>query len=137
MKTTTGRSDRPAFLADPLQHLESGHVRQPEIEHDAVTGLLGEGGQRRGTAVGGHDIQIVVTQQFLDAQLLRRIILDDEQPLAPCAAYALRREIAAVSPLLSRGLGDEPQGARVPTRVGDPRRGSRSERGYGGSRDPV
>ena len=41
--------------------------------------------QRLGAGAGGDDLDVVVAEQLADAQLLGRIVLDDQQPLA-CAA---------------------------------------------------
>ena len=40
VNTTTGTSARLGVVAHLLQHLEAGHVGQPQIEHDAVARLL-------------------------------------------------------------------------------------------------
>ena len=107
MKTTTGTSRQPLVLADALEHLEAGHVRQAKIEHHAVARLLGERRQRRGAAVGRHDVEVVVTEQLLDAQLLRRVVLDDEQPLPPRRGVRLETRDRRIQPFLRRRLGDE------------------------------
>ena len=69
--------------ADLLEHVEPGHVGQPEIEHHAVARLLGQGHQRGGACVRRHDVDVVVTEQLLDAQLLGGVVLDHQQALAP------------------------------------------------------
>ena len=51
-------------VADALQHLEAGHVGQPQVEHDAVAGLLAQRVERLGAGVGGDDLDVVVAEQF-------------------------------------------------------------------------
>ena len=71
-----------------LQHVESRHVRQPQVEDDAVAGLLGHGHQRRGARVGDDDLEVVMSEQLLNAQLFGRVVLDDQQPFLRGVAYA-------------------------------------------------
>ena len=53
--------------------------------------------QRLGAGAGGDDLDVVVAQQFADAQLLGRIVFDHQQPLAArAAAYSLIRDSAVV-----------------------------------------
>ena len=65
-----------------LEQLESGHVRQLEIENDAIGGLLPKHRQSLATIVGGDDLDVVVAEQLGDAEKLSRIVLDDKQPLS-------------------------------------------------------
>jgi hypothetical protein len=76
-----GRSRSVSSRADALQHLEAGDVRQAQVEHDAVEGLRAQRGQRLLARARGHDLEIVVPQQLLDAHLLGRVVLDDQQAL--------------------------------------------------------
>ena len=46
------------------QHLEARHVGQPQVEHDAVAGLVVERGQRLRAGVGGDDVDVVVAEQL-------------------------------------------------------------------------
>ena len=50
--------------ADPLEHLEAGHVGQPQVEHHAVARLLRQRGERLRAGVGGHDVDVVVAEQL-------------------------------------------------------------------------
>ena len=69
-------------VADPVEHLEAAHVGQPQIEHDAIAGAVAQRRERAGAGIGGHDLDIVVIEQFRDAHLLGGIVLDDQQALA-------------------------------------------------------
>ena len=78
VNTTTGTFDKRLVLADALQHLEARHVRQPQVEHHAVAGLIGHRRERRFAGVGDDDVQIVMAEQLLDAHLLGGVVLDDK-----------------------------------------------------------
>ncbi len=65
-----------------VQHFKAAHIGQPEVEDHAIAGVIPERRQRGGPGVGGDDFDVVVVEQFLDAHLFRRVVLDDQQPLA-------------------------------------------------------
>jgi hypothetical protein len=48
-------------LADLLQHVEAGHVRQAQIEHDAIAVLFPQGLERVLAGSGRDDLDVVVT----------------------------------------------------------------------------
>ena len=100
-------SDRPVVLADALEHLEARHVRQAEVEHDAVARLLGHRRQCRRAGIGDHDLEIVVAEQLRDAQLLGGVVLDDQQTLAPRRGVGLDPRDRRLQPFRRRRLGDE------------------------------
>ena len=51
------------IVADLLEHVEAGHIRQPEIEHDAIARLVAEDRQRVLALAGGDDLDVVVAEQ--------------------------------------------------------------------------
>ena len=57
--------------------------------------------------VGDHDVQIVVVQQLLDAQLLGGVVLDHQQPLAPRRRVVLDARDRLGQPFGGRRLVDE------------------------------
>ena len=65
-----------------FENLETGHVGQAKIEHDAVVCVALERLKGGGAGVDYIDIDVVMPQQFAGAQLLGRIVFDDQQPLA-------------------------------------------------------
>ncbi len=77
-KHDNGNVSQLVILADVVEDLEPWHIRQPQVEHHAVAGVLAHGGQRRLAGIGNHDFQIVVAEKFGDAQLLRRVVFNDE-----------------------------------------------------------
>ena len=111
MNTTTGTSDSGDVLADAFEHIEARHVRQPEIEHDAVARLVAQDGQRLLAGAGGDDLDVVVAEQFADAHLLGLVVLDDEQTFAARRGVFLDARQGRVHALGGRRLGDEGEGA--------------------------
>ena len=65
-----------------LKQLESRHIRQLEIENDAIGWLLPKHRQSLAAVLGGDDFDVLVAEQLLYAQELGRIVLNDEQPLS-------------------------------------------------------
>ena len=70
------------IVANSLQHLESRHVGQLQVEHHAIYGVVAQLQQRAGARVGRHDFYIVGTQQLGDALALGFIVFHQQQPLA-------------------------------------------------------
>ena len=83
VNTTTGTSRQRVVVADLLQHLEAGHVGQPQIEHHAVERLA-----RAALASASAPVPAVTISMSSwpsssrDAQLLGGVVLDHQQPLA-------------------------------------------------------
>ena len=78
-----GHVGQPVVIADPVEHLEAAHVGQPAGRaRRSRRGLSRSVGERAGAGVGGHDLDVVVVEQFRDAHLLGGIVLDDQQALA-------------------------------------------------------
>ncbi len=98
-------------VAHPLQQVEAGHVRQTQIEDDAVDRLLAQHIERRGAGLDRGDVDIVVAEQLGDAEPLRGIVLDDEQALASRLGIFLDARQRGFQPLGRRRLGDEREGA--------------------------
>ena len=82
VNTMTGTLDNEFIFADAVEYFETAHVRQPQIEHDAVVWVLAQGGKRTRAGFGRDDLDIVVIQQFPDAHPFGRIVLDDQQAFA-------------------------------------------------------
>ena len=72
-----------SVIAQFVQHLEARHVRQAQVQHDAVGGLLAHDVERLFARAGGDDFDIVITQKLGDAHLLGRIVFHHQQPAAP------------------------------------------------------
>ena len=106
-----GNFRQRGVLADAFEHLEARHVRQPEIEHDAVARLLAQDGQRFRAGAGGDDLDVVVAEQFADAHLLGFVVLDDQQTLAARRGVFLDARQRRVDALGGGRLGDEGEGA--------------------------
>ena len=70
------------ILPNMLKQLEPRHIRQLEIENDAIGWLLPKHRQSLAAIVGGDDFDVLVAEQLGYAQKLGRIVLNDEQPLA-------------------------------------------------------
>src|SRR5579885_3402618 len=100
-----------AVGAHPFEHFEARHVRQAQIQHDAIAWSLAQRGQRLAAGLDVDDLDIVVTKQFVDAHLLDGIVLDhQEAPLARLGEFLDARE--RFLDALPRGrLIDEGKGA--------------------------
>ena len=66
-----------------VEHLEAGHVRQPQIEHHAIARILAQRGQRVAAGRGIDDLDVVVTEQRVDAHPLGGVVLDHQEPAPP------------------------------------------------------
>ena len=64
-----------------FKKLKSGHVRQPQIEHDAVERPFLHRFERFASASDRHQFDIVVVQQFHDRTALDVVVLHDQQSL--------------------------------------------------------
>ena len=69
-------------FAHALEHLEAGHVRQPQIEHHAVARLLAQDRERILPGVGIEDFDVVMAEQLGDAHLLGLVVLHHQQAAA-------------------------------------------------------
>ena len=76
-------------VADPLQHLEARHVRQPQIEHHAVRRLVAQRRDRLAAGFRRDDVDVVVAEQFGDATAARRHC--PPPPAAACGAASHSR----------------------------------------------
>ena len=92
-----------------LQHLEAGHVGQPQVEHHAVARAARAASSSAAAPVSAvDDLDVVVAEQLRDAHLLGRDC--PRRPAAACGAavaYSLIRDSAALDALGRRRLGDE------------------------------
>ena len=109
VKTTTGMSASSASPRICFQHFEAGHVRQPQIEHHAIGRLCLAESARPRSPVPTVAMSISSwPSNSVMLTLLGRIVLDDQQALAP----RLRRNVLILVKrgfeALGRGrLGDE------------------------------
>ena len=69
-------------VAQLLQHIESRHVGQAEVEHRAVELVLAEHLESLCATRCQAYIDVIVAQQLADAELFRRIIFDHQEALA-------------------------------------------------------
>ena len=97
------RGIRPHFL----EHLEAGHVRQLQVEHEAIDRIAAHGVQRMLAAADGFDLDVVMAEQLGDADLLRRIVLDDQEPTALLRRIVLDALDRLLHPAAGRRLVDE------------------------------
>ena len=84
-----------------------GHVRQFEVENDAVIVRFAQRFQRGGAGFGGNDLDIVVAEQFGDAHPLGRIVFHDQQAFPPRLRILLDACERGLDALGRRGLGDK------------------------------
>ena len=106
------RHGRQRFVvAHALQHLEARHVGQPQIEHDAIGGLLLQRRQRCRAGIDRLDVDVVVAEKLGDAELLGRIVLDDEQALAARFDKGLDAGERSLEPFGRRRLVEEGESA--------------------------
>ena len=99
-------------IAQVFEDLKARHVRQLQIEHHAVELLFIQRAQRFLPARNDRDVDVVVTEQLADAQLLAGVVFHDQQPLAPRSRVILDPSQRSFDFLRRRRLGDE--GKRPP-----------------------
>ena len=72
------------IVADRLEHVEAGHVRQPQIEHDAVDLLLAQRMRAPRAPVPAVTMSMSSWPSSSEMlELLGRVVLDDQQAPAP------------------------------------------------------
>ena len=91
--------------------VEAGHVRQSQIEHDAIECFLRHDLQRFRAGRDNGDIDIVVSQQFANAHLFRGIVFHDQQPLAAWGGIFFDARQRRRRVLRACRLGDKGKGA--------------------------
>ena len=105
VNTTTGTSDSDVVALDLLQHLEAGHVGQPQVEHDAIASLLRAGSRaprcrcrrcRSRCRRGSSSSRMLICSAGLSSTTSRR--------LRRGCAYSLIRASAASTPSVVVGL---------------------------------
>ena len=94
-----------------LEQVEPRHVGQPQIEDDAIGRLLPQRSQRFGAGADRGQIDVVVAEKLGNSELLRRIVLDDQQPLAPRLGVILDPRQRRSEILGRARLSDEGEGA--------------------------
>ena len=106
------RRGRQRFVVtQALQNLEARHVGQPQIEHDTIGGLLLQPRQGGRAGIDRFDVDVVVSKKLGDAELLGRIILDDEQALAAMFDKGLDAGERSLEPFGRRRLVEEGESA--------------------------
>ena len=86
VNTTTGKSFRFWRFAQALQDFEARHIGQAQVQHDAVERLLFDRGERFGAGGGDRNINVVMTQQFANTELLRRVVFHNQQVVCGAAS---------------------------------------------------
>src|SRR5271156_3368821 len=69
-------------VSEALQHIETGNVGKAKIENHAVERFFGNSFDGIGAGGNDGDVDVVVAEQFPDAELLTGIIFDNQQPLS-------------------------------------------------------
>src|SRR5262249_53887501 len=95
------------------EQLETGHVRQAQVEHDTIEVTLAHGGERLGASADGSDLHIGVAEELPYAQLFGRVVFDHEQPAYMRCGEALETLERVLEALGSHALGDERKGAAL------------------------
>ena len=62
------------IFAEVFEDVEAAHIRQPQVEHDAVERFLPYQFERFASGGRDNDINILVPQQLSNAELLSRIV---------------------------------------------------------------
>ena len=75
-------------VADAIEKLVAIHLRQAEVEHDAVEAPGPHGAEGLLGAAGGGDVDVVAAEQLDDAAPLVLVVLHDEQAAAAAADEA-------------------------------------------------
>ena len=95
------------ILSNMLKQLEPRHVGQLEIEHDAIGWFLPKNFQSFAAVVGCDDFNVPVAEQLDYALELRRIVLDDKQPLPRIAGIFAKPSDRRLQFVHCCGLVDE------------------------------
>src|SRR5271170_1457606 len=98
-------------VAEALQHVEAGDIGQAKVEHDAIEGLVIDGLDRLLATGNNHDVNVVIAEELLDAELLGRIVFDDQQALSSRSGILLDTGQRAFQSLWRRRLGNESKSA--------------------------
>src|SRR2546429_2093312 len=69
-------------VADRFEQVETRHVGQPEIEHDAIRRLLADRRERFLAGTDGHQVDVVMPQKLGDAALLGGAVFDNQEAVA-------------------------------------------------------
>ena len=64
-----------------LQQFEAGHVRQAQVEHDAVERPVEQGVERLAAGGDGRHLDVLIVEQLDNGLALDVVVLDDQQPL--------------------------------------------------------
>ena len=89
VKTTTGKS-----LSDGVSRKRSNTSKpdmsgRPQIEHDAIEGLLLDGSECLRAGGDDRNVNVVISEQLPDTELLGGIVLHHQQSLAPRSGILL------------------------------------------------
>ena len=78
-------------VANMLEHLEARHVGQPEVEDRAIIGCVTKRGERFRARADDGDLDVVVTEELGDAELLGVVVLHHQEPPCTAGSDVLRR----------------------------------------------
>jgi hypothetical protein len=67
------------LLADLVEQVEAGDVRQGQVQHHAVEALAGQRLERRRSGLGRHDAHVGIADQRDDRFALGHVVLDHQQ----------------------------------------------------------
>ena len=93
--------------AHRFQHLEARHVGQAQVEDHAIAALLAHDIKGFFAGAGVDDFDVVMTEQFVNAHLLGRVVLDDQQTPAAGLRKVLDLRQGVGNAFARGGLGDE------------------------------
>ena len=68
------------FRLKLLQQLEAAHVRQAQVEHDAVERPVEQGVERLAAGGDGRQLDVLMVEQLDDGLALDVVVLDDQKP---------------------------------------------------------
>src|SRR6478672_9448774 len=98
-------------VADRFEQVETGHVGQPEIEHDAIRRLLADRRERFLAGTDGHQVDVVMPQKLGDAALLGGVVFDNQEALAAWLYVVLDPRQGGLEVLGRAWLVDKGEGA--------------------------
>src|SRR5205085_2336814 len=98
-------------VADRFEQVETRHVGQPEIEHDAIRRLLADRGERFLAGTDGHQVDVVMPQKLGDAARLGGVVFDNQEALAAWLYVVLDPRQRGLEVLRRAWLVDKGEGA--------------------------
>ncbi len=94
-------------IPEPLQDFKTIHIRKAQVKHHAIERSLFCRGQRFCSGRSNRNVNVVVTEQFPDADLFRRIVFDNQQSLAARRRVFLNPAEGGLQRFGTRGFGNK------------------------------